>query len=97
MKGCAPRRLLSIKSQVGGYPGEGKGKEKRGEEDYWDLAYIHSSAQQRWEERGETVKKEDASAGLTCGDWTCSALCAPSITQIIRSEKWSGREEGRSV
>lgn len=100
MKGCTPRHLLSITSQVGGgYPGERRGRGgKKGERKTigtWPTST--SPAQQRWEERGETVKKEDASAGLTCGDWTCSALSTLSITQIIRSEKWSGREEGRSV
>lgn len=43
--------------------------------------------------RRQTVGEEDASAGLTCGDWTCSALSTLSITQIIRSEKRRGRGE----
>lgn len=77
---------------------EKKAKEKRWEEDYWDVAYIHFSGPRRGgEERDETVKKGDASAGWTCGDWTYSAFSTLSITRIIRSEKWSGHEEGRSV
>lgn len=95
--------FISITSQDGGPPlrEEGKLKKKRrGEEDYWDMAYIRFSGPGRGEggeRRDSRKKKEDASARLTCGDWTCSALLTPSIAQIIRSEKSSGWEEGRSV
>lgn len=45
----------------------------------------------------QTAGEEDASAGLTCGDWTCSALSTLSITQIIRSEKRRGRGEAECM
>lgn len=47
--------------------------------------------------RRQTVGEEDASAGLTCGDWTCPALSTLSITQIIRSEKRRGRGEAECM
>lgn len=57
-----------------GRGGQRKGKEGRGEKDYWDMAYIRFSNPGRdGRNRGEVVKKEDASAGLTCEDWTCAA------------------------
>lgn len=47
--------------------------------------------------RRQTVGEEDASAGPTCGDWTCPALSTLSITQIIRSEKRRGRSEAECM
>lgn len=59
-----------------GRGGEGKGKERKGGERKKYGAWPTSTSPVPVEvggERGETVQKEDASAGWTCGDWICSA------------------------
>lgn len=65
----------------GGRGGKGKERKRRGEEDYWDMAYIRFSNPSRdGRKRGEAVEKEDSSAGLTCEYWTCAAfLLYPSL------------------
>lgn len=67
-------------------------REERRGENHWDMAYIRCSSPKRGGGR-ETTKKEDASAaGQTCEDWVCCRRTSTlSITQIIKSEKRSGR------
>lgn len=99
VKGFTPRRLLSITSQVGGYPGERRGRERKGGErktiGTWptstSLLPVEVGGERRDSQKGRRVSRIDL--------WGLDLLClfTPSITQIIRSEKQSGREEGRSV
>lgn len=99
MKGFTPRHLLSITSQVGGYPWERRGGERKGGERQtigtWPTSTspvpVEVGGERRDSQKGRCVSRIDL--------WGLDLLClfTLSITQIIRSEKQSGREEGRSV
>lgn len=73
-KGFTVCHPLSITLQVSGYLGE-----KGGTIGTWPT-FLFFSPSRGGGERVETVKKEDASAGLTCGDWTrCVSPLYPSL------------------
>lgn len=97
MKGCAPCLLLSI--TLAGRRLPRGGERKGGGRTPLGLG-LHPLLRLGGAEGGarrQTVGEEDASAGATCGDWTCSALSTLSITQIIRSEKRRGRGEAECM
>lgn len=101
MKGFTPRHLLSISSQVDGYSGErrvwkGKGKERK-TIGAWPTSPVPVEVGGERERQRPDGQRGGCVSGIDL--WGLDLLCLStlSITQIIGSEKESGREEERSV
>lgn len=74
------------------------GKRRKSEADDGDVAYIHLPGPSRdGKERGETGKEGRCISRIDLWGLELLSLSTLSITQITRSEKWTGREERGGV